>query len=391
MPRITRYLALAAVLLLIAAACGDDDASPTTTAAPATTSAAPSATTAAPATTTAAPAALPGEGLKMAWIYDGGIVGGWGQGHDRARQFVEQQLPGIETINVEQILPGQPAQAAMAELAEDGYDVVILTSFFQPDILEVAPLYPDTVFLHWGGFQDVDNSASYDIGAEEGRYIDGMIAGSMTESNIIGYVLGFPLDGVVKELNGFALGVQEVNPDAKILAVFTNSWFDPPKEQQAAEAFVTAGADVLVSGLNSPATSQVAVAEDKWYLGYGEDESQLAPDHWLTTFVYEWGAYYVSVAESVRDGNFKSHHYYGVMGDGVMGLSTLHNVPQNIIDIALERRQQMIDGTFDVFAPPLVDNTGVTQLAAGSSIAINERVFCCNWLNQNIEGEIAGS
>jgi len=371
--RAVKYFALVAVFALIAAACGDDDTS----------------ATAAP---TDAPAAQAGAGLKMAWVYDGGIVGGWGQGHDRGRQFVEQQLPGIETINVEQILPGQPAQAAMADLAEDGYDIVVLTSFFQPDILEVAPEYPDTVFLHWGGYQDVDNSASFDIGAEEGRYIDGMIAGAMTKTNIIGYVLGFPLDGIIKELNGFALGVQEVNPDARIIAVFTNSWFDPPKEQQAAEAFVAAGADVLVTGLNSPAISQVAVAEDKWYLGYGEDESQLAPDHWLTAFVYDWGPYYVSVAESVRDNTFTPHHYYGVMGDGVMGLSPFHpDIPQSVLDLALERRQEMLDGTFDVFAAPLVDNAGVTQLAAGDSIPIGERVLCCKWLNSNIEGSIAGS
>ena len=376
-------VASALVLIFGVAACGEDETP--VTQAPTTQAA----TTAAPATTEAA---LPGEGLRMAWIYDGGIVGGWGQGHDRARQYVEQQLPGIETVNVEQILPGQPGQAAMAELAEDGYDIVVLTSFFQPDILEVAPQYPDTVFLHWGGYENTPNSGAFDAAAEEGRYVDGIIAGSMTESDVIGYVLGFPLEGVVKELNGFAFGVHEVNPDAKILAIFTNSWFDPPKEQQAAEAFVAAGADVLVSGLNSPATAQVATASDLWYLGYGEDESALAPDHWLTAFTYEWGPYYTWVAESVRDGTFEPHVFYGVMSDGIMGLSRFHpEIPQDVLDTALERRQQIIDGEFDVFAGPLVDNEGVTQIAAGETIPLDQRVLCCTWLNQNIEGEIAES
>ena len=372
--RMIKAVVVAVVLMLVAVACGDDEV----------------ATTQAP--TTQAPATMPGEGLRMAWIYDGGIVGGWGQGHDRARQYVEQQLPGIETVNVEQILPGQPGQAAMAELAEDGYDIVILTSFFQPDILEVAPQYPDTVFLHWGGYENTANSAAFDAAAEEGRYADGIIAGAMTDSDIIGYVLGFPLEGVVKELNGFALGVQEVNPDAKIIAIFTNSWFDPPKEQQAAEAFVAAGADVLVSGLNSPATAQVATAQDTWYLGYGEDESALAPDHWLTAFTYEWGPYYVSVAESVRDGTFEPHLFYGVLSDDIMGLSRFHpDIPQDILDLALERRQQIIDGTLDVFAGPIVDNEGTAQVVAGETIPIGERVLCCTWLNENIEGEIAES
>ena len=131
--RMIKAVVVAVVLMLVAVACGDDEVVTTQAA----TTQAP--TTQAPATTAAS---MPGEGLRMAWIYDGGIVGGWGQGHDRARQYVEQQLPGIETVNVEQILPGQPGQAAMAELAEDGYDIVVLTSFFQPDILEMAPQVP---------------------------------------------------------------------------------------------------------------------------------------------------------------------------------------------------------------------------------------------------------
>ncbi len=381
--RMFKMLVVAVVLMLVAVACGDDEVE--TTQAP--TTQAP--TTQAPTTTEAA---MPGEGLRMAWIYDGGIVGGWGQGHDRARQYVEEHLPGIETVNVEQILPGQPGQAAMAELAEDGYDIVVLTSFFQPDILEVAPQYPDTVFLHWGGYENAENSAAFDIASEEGRYVDGMIAGAITETNVIGAVLGFPLEGVVKHLNGFALGVQEVNPDAKIIAIFTNSWFDPPKEQQAGEAFVAAGADVLVSNLNSPAMAQVATAEDKWYLGYGEDESGLAPDHWVTSFTYEWGPYYLSVAQSVLDGTFEPHFFYGGLADGVMGLSKFHSdIPQDVLDRALERRQQIIDGEFDIFAGPVVDNEGNTPIAEGETIPMNERVLCCTWLNQNIEGEIAES
>jgi basic membrane protein A and related proteins len=375
-----RWSIVLIVFSLLVGACGGGGDATATTEATGTTQ----------ATETTAAADLPGEGLSMAFVYDGGIVGGWGQGHDRARKYVVENLPGVETVNIEDILPGLPAQNAMEDLATEGYDMVVMVSFFQPDILAVAENFPDTKFLHWGGWENTSNSASYDAAAEEGRFLDGMIAGSMTKSNIIGYTMGFPLEGIVREVDGFALGVQAVNPDAKVIAVFTNSWFDPPKEQQAAEAFLAAGADVLVSALNSPATAQVAVANDVWYVGYGEDESALAPDNWLTALTYQWGPYYLSQAKAVIEGTFKPHLFYGTIADGAVGMATLHpDIPQEVLDMVMERRQQLIDGTFDVLAGPVVDNKGNVVIAEGDTVPHDERISCCTWLNQNVEGELA--
>ena len=82
----------------------------------------------------------------------------------------------------------------------------------------------------------------------EGRHVIGLIAGSMTKSNTIGYIASFPIPEVLRGINAFTLGVQEVNPDAQVQVVWTSTWFDPPKEGTAAQSLLDAGADILVAG-----------------------------------------------------------------------------------------------------------------------------------------------
>ena len=378
---------------LVAAACGDDDAVVTAapTAAPAATTPAPAAaTTQAPAPTTPEPMA--GEGLRMAFILDGGADdGGWNSRHVAGADFVKENLPGVEITIIENIEPGAEAQAAFDDLAADGWNIIVGTTFYMFDAFEVAGDWPDTVFLTWGGFETMANVGHYEGALEEARYLDGMIAGAMTESGIIGYSGGFPIEGTVRPINTFARGVQETNPDAKVIAVFINSWFDPPKEQQAAEALADQGADVIAMDLNSPATAQAATRKGARFIGYGADQSAYAPDAWLTSFIWNWGPYYLSQAEAVLDGSWSAEITYSLMNTGIVTLGPIaDDVPQNILDLVEERYQQILNGTFDVMAGPMLDNMGNVVVPAGQTVPPSERTLCCQWLYENVEGEITG-
>ncbi len=235
------------------------------------------------------------------------------------------------------------------------------------------------------------NVGHYEGALEEARYLDGMIAGAMTESGIIGYSGGFPIEGTVRPINTFARGVQETNPDAKVIAVFINSWFDPPKEQQAAEALADQGADVIAMDLNSPATAQAATRKGARFIGYGANQSAYAPDAWLTSFIWNWGPYYLSQAEAVLDGSWSAEITYSLMNTGIVTLGPIaDDVPQNILDLVEERHQQILNGTFDVMAGPMLDNMGNVVVPAGQTVPPSERTLCCQWLYENVEGEITG-
>ncbi len=230
---------------------------------------------------------------------------------------------------------------------------------------------------------------SYDAATEDGRYLDGLIAGSITESGIIGYPAGFPIEEVNRALNAFTIGVREVNPDAVVQVVYINSWYDPPVEQQAADALANAGADVLAHELNSPAVASVAEDRGLNVVGYTSDRSEEAPNAWLSSFRFEWGPYYIDQIQKMIDGTWAPALTYGGLADGMIGASPYGpDVTDEILALVDQRRQQIINGTFDYFAGPLVDNEGNVVVAEGETIPFAERTVCCMWLIEGIEGSI---
>ena len=366
-------------LALVAAACGDDEAeeaAPTTTAAPATTA----------APTTEAPA----EPLRIAFMYDGEIDdGGWNEAHENGRQYLIANMDGIETTFVENLSPGSEFQAAFEDFGSQGYDLVVCTTWCQDDVLVVAPDYPDTVYLSWGGYQTAPNVGHFDGATEDGRYLDGLVAGSQPGVELIGYVGGFAIEEVVRGVNAFMIGAREINPDIETQVVWVNSWYDPAAEQQAAQALVDAGADLLAAEVNAPAVASVAEASGIGYIHYGIDGSGLAPNSWLSGFTFNWGPYYLSQAQALADGTWEPALSYGGLRDGVVGMSPFGDaVTEETIALVEQRRQEIVDGTFDYFAGPITDNQGNVVIAEGETIAWEERTLCCQWLIEGVIGEI---
>ena len=406
MKRARWFLAVLAVFAFVAAACGDDDEAP----APAQPAPAEEPADEAMAEDMAeeemaeeeeameeemaeeeeAMAESDGSGYSVAFVFDLFVDdGGWNSTHYRAVQMVQEALPGLDVQVVEEISPGPSATNAFEDLAEAGVDMVIATGFYQPDVEPVAAAYPDTIFLTWAGWTTTDNMGHYDGATEDGRYLDGLIAGSITETGIIGYPAGFPIEEVNRALNAFTIGVREVNPDAVVQVVYINSWYDPPVEQQAAEALANAGADVLAHELNSPAVASVAESRGLNIIGYSSDRSDEAPNAWLSSFTFEWGPYYIDQIESMIAGNWEPALTYGGLADGFIGNSPYGpDVTDEMLALVDERRQQIIDGTLDYFAGPLVDNEGNVQVAEGGTIPFEERTLCCLWLIEGIEGSV---
>jgi basic membrane protein A len=370
------WLAAVAALALVAGACGGGGS--------------PAATpgeTGQPAPTTESP---PARTIRVAFVYDGETDdGGWNQQHDLGRQYLEENVPGVETTVVEGVAPGQQAQSTFDDLAAQGFDVIVGTTFYQDDVLAVAEDYPDTIFLTWAGTETAPNVGHFDAATEEGRYLDGLVAGAVTRSNIIGYPAGFPIEEVVRGIDAFTIGAREVNPDVVVRPVWINSWWDPPKERQAAASLVDAGADILVHELNSPATASVAERRGVHLIGYGADASRTAPHAWLGSFVFNWGPYYAAQVKAVLDGTWQPAVSYGGLAEGMIDQAPFGpDVPQDVLDLVEQRKQEIASGTFDFFAGPIRDNHGNVVVPEGETIPRDQRVTCCKWLVEGVEGEV---
>src|SRR5205085_10197966 len=126
------------------------------------------------------------------------------------------------------------------------------------------------------------NVGIYNARFYEGRYLAGIVAGKMTQSNIGGYVAAFPIPEVVMGINAFTRGMRSINPKAEVKVIWVNAWFDPGREREAAETLVSQGADVLTHHTDSTAVMQAAEAKHVYAYAYHSDMSNIGPHAHVT-------------------------------------------------------------------------------------------------------------
>src|SRR5690606_9934487 len=122
----------------------------------------------------------------------------------------------------------------------------------------------------------------------QGWYLAGIVAGEMTESNVLGYIAPYPIAEVVRNLNAFALGAQSVNPDVEVRPIWIFSWFDPPGEREAAQALIDAGVDVIARESDSVEPDKLAEEAGVYAIGYNAISSDVAPNAVLTAPIWNW-------------------------------------------------------------------------------------------------------
>lgn len=335
-----------------------------------------------------------GDKLKVAFVYIGPTGdAGWTKRHDDGRKAMEEALGDeVETTVLENIPEGAESKSTFEDLARDGYGLIFATSFgYMDPMLEVAGEYPDVCFEHATGYKTADNMGTYFGAAEEARYLSGIAAGNATQNGKIGYVAAFPIPEVLRGINAFTLGVRSVKPEATVQVSWTSTWFGPDTERQAAETLLEAGADVLAMHQDSTATGLAAEDADAKWVGYNDDQSAAAPEAWLTGPKWDWGPYYTQTAQSVIDGTCPNDQYYGNMADGMVTLSSFGSSVTEETKSAIEAKQQeIIDGSFQIFAGPINNQAGEVVVPEGSTATLEE-LLGTDYLVEGVIGEIPES
>lgn len=396
---VARVIAMLAVLAMVAAACGDDDddsaAAPATTAAPAAPAAedpeaeepmAEEPVEKAPAVEPAADEpCVRAAFLMVRDIHDSG----WNEAHGNGAKYLAEQMPCAEVTILTDVIDDQTSEGVMRDLADDGYDLIFGTSFGYLEFMSrVAPEYPDVVFEHATGYLTDANFSNYSGSLYEATYLAGLVAGSLTETNKLGYVGPFTTPDVLRDFNAWVVGAREVNPDVEVQMIWVNTWFDPAQETQAAQTLLDNGADVLFYGTSGGAVGQAADAAGAlWVAGNGLARG-FAPESFLTGPSYEWGVYYVEAAQAVRDGTWDNIPYWGSMADGFINLADFGpGVPSDVAEMVNARRAEIEAGNFDVFVGPIVDHEGNLQVPDGEPASL-EHIWGVDYVLDGIEGTL---
>ena len=338
----------------------------------------------------AAPAPKP-EPLKVAFVYVGPVGdAGWTFAHDLGRKYAESKYGDrIKTTFVEKVPEGPDAERVIRDLVAQGNKVIFATSFGFGDAMEkVAKDFPDVYFEHATGYKTAPNLRVYEGRFYEDAYLAGIVAGEMTKTNVIGFVGSFPIPEVLRNINAYTLGAQSVNPKVKTKVVWVSTWFDPPKETEAAQSLINQGADVLLQNTDSTAVLQTAEKNGKFAFGWDSDMSAFAPKAHLGSARLNWGLYYDKAIGDVLNKTWKTGDTKWGIKEGLPEFVSLATfIPDSTKKKVEVAKEGMKAGTVAVFQGPLLDNTGKEVLAKGV-VADDKWNGAVNFYVKGVEGKV---
>jgi simple sugar transport system substrate-binding protein len=326
----------------------------------------------------------------VGFIYVGPVEDfGWTHAHDVGRKAIEAEFGDkVKTTYVESVKEGPDSERVIAELANKGNKLIFTTSFgFMNPTLKVAKRFPDVKFEHATGYKREANVATYNIRFYEGRYVQGIIAGHLSKSGIVGYIGSVPIPEVVMGMNAFILGMRTVNPNARMKIVWVNAWYDPGKEGDSAKALIDQGADVIAQHTDSGAPLQVC--EQRGVVGFGQasDMASLAPKAQLTASVDFWNPYYIRRTKEAMDGSWASTDTWGGFNTGMLVMAPYANMTPEAEKAGKAAEADIASGKIVIFQGPIKDQSGAEKVPAGTALD-DGAIAGMNWLADGIDGQI---
>jgi basic membrane protein A and related proteins len=420
-PSFLRWSSVLLVVALLLSACGGT--------APAATSGAATAAPAAGAAATAAPAAggdtTSAGAFQIPAVEDGKLNvamiligphndGGWSQAHYEGLQFVEKEVPNVHTAYIENVPEGADAEQVIRSLARKGFQLIFTTSFgYMDPTAAVAEEFPDATFIHISGFKTNNKNFGNLFGAMESmKYLAGMLAGARAKKDgqtKLGYMATFPIPEELRLGNAFAIGMRKSCPECTLDVRWINTWHDPVKEKEGAASLFDAGAQVVFTGADTPASADVAQEKGKWGITYDWSGSCTA-ERCLTAPYWNWGPVYARIAKGVADKSYKPGFDYFDADSGALGLfgfmegqtptKGVADLPPEVIQTVKDTLAKMQKGEFtrfDVFAGPIKDNTGKEIVPAGAKLEQGDLdqfdpksgcKYCMHWWAEGVTAEL---
>ena len=311
----------------------------------------------------------------------------------------------------------EKVKAAIDTLVGKGVDIIFGISFGYIDAMnEAAAEYPDVIFSHATGYMSNETNFNNYFGrAYQARYLAGIAAGLKsleTGNNNVGYVAAFGTEyaETASGINGFALGVQAVNPNAKLYVKTLGAWADEVNESAFAKELINTYKCGIISQHCDSAQPQIAAQNAGVYgCGYNSDMTTDAPQAHLTAAIWNWNVYYKTAMQAAIDcgtadkfvETMGSSAYYGGLKENFVDVSPLSGNCAANTETAIEAvRAMIVNGEWDVFSgvklsiaadgtvtkadADLKDNQGNVIVAAGGA-SIEDGVIT-GTMNYFVEG-----
>lgn len=340
----------------------------------------------------------PSKKLKVAFAFEKTIkTSGWAYVHNQGRLYAEEVLGNeIETDYIENVHKNSDAYDKLRQLAYGGYDIIFTTS---PDVLNVtlraALRYENIKFFSCSPVKAYRNVSTYFGRTHEPSFLLGLIAGSVTQSNKIGYIDVYNETEIITGINAFALGVKTVNPHAKVEVAWLKEFGDIGQTKDLMNKLHKSGADLIMQN------DLIALEKRTRFFGlysvkYNEETDEIKPDENYAAILWDWGKFYEKVLRNIANGNWK-----GIFSTQSKRVSFWWGMDSGLIDIKYSKgrvpvqtqklvelmKEMIIQNKFHTFVGPVYDQSGICKIQDGD-IANYEKMLYMDWFVDNVIGEI---
>ncbi len=344
--------------------------------------------------------------------------GGWSQAQYDGLNYLQENVDGVHTAYMETVAEGADSEQVFRALSRKGFDLIFGGSFGYMDSMEVvAEEFPDIGYVHISGYKSNMKNFGNMFGAmEEMKYLAGMLAGSRAKVDgnpKTGIMATFTIPEEFRLANAFALGLQETCPECTLDVRWINTWHDPIIEREAADSLFDAGAQVVITGADTPASALAAAdREGVWGITYDWSGS-CTLDECLTAPYWVWGPVFAEITEAARAGTYEYGWHYFEADTGGLGLygfmegeepqPGIADLPAEDVQLVRDTLAQMLAGEFDrfdLFSGPITDNQGNVVIEEGKSFSYNdidqfapgaeglECEYGMYWWNENVTAEL---
>lgn len=288
--------------------------------------------------------------FKVALLTPGPVSdAGWNAAAFDGLQLIKRDL-GADTAMVQTQSPAD-FEDAFRDFAQRGFTIIFAHGFEYTDTaIKVARLFPKTWFIVTSGSASSANVASITFRIEEGAYVEGVIAGGMTKSGVVGAIGGIQIPSIGITFDGFRRGFLTTRPGGRLLVSYTGSFDDVGAAKEAALAQISQGADLLVHNADAAGLGvfQAAVQSHIYAFGVNRDQNSVAPDNVLASVLTHIPKAFLRVATEIRQNKFRPAMIEYGMKDGMV--EVVYNprlsdkIPPALMAKARQATQDIIDG-----------------------------------------------
>ena len=357
----------------------------------------------------------------------------WSGAHDRAGKRIAEKYPNVDYVYREEVGPDLAVPYA-EELIADGADIVVGNAEFMGlPLKDIADKYPDVYFVSIiaSDLATKQNFIRLFPRQYQALYLEGLIAGALTQSGNIGVVSAFPSVQVIRRQAGFTLGVQDaaalLGKNITVYVKYVGDWYLPQEERDIAATLVDQySVDVLTQQTDSGSPLDVAQEKGVWFVGkdmdivgfYGWSNTDTVAVSFDTrwevlydTILQEWLAgeknpetvLYLGMESTMTLADGTVEATVDIMNDNKVGVDAispkaLPMIPQEIVDLVKQRRDQMMKGEWDPFTEHEfvsngtgLDLEGLPVPAAGTVVKPAGEEPTAEWLLSKFNFDLEGT